>query len=185
MSTGHSLLLRRYLVAALCLALAPTTATGGDIGSDAASVYIGWLQNEETIRIVPPTHDSSEGEIWLGDDGSEVAEFCADDSDYFCFRSSRYSFAVPKSRKWPDDHWTHNGISCEVIERGLRVTILGRELPEVNVLRCHAPNVPGSAFAFSLRDGLIAIGVSSTGWDGTYWLEGTKGFGVVHQRDGD
>ena len=144
--------------------------------------YIGWVEESQRVDFRVPTDDSTEGDIWMDGHNGEIAEYCAEESKYFCFRSVGHAFAVPKTMEGLPERWNHNGISAEVVKSDLTVQILGRTLTHLILIRSYAEKVLPQLYLYSPEDGLVAIyPFDKNEGRMAYWLEGEHG---LFSRDG-
>lgn len=173
----------RLLGAVMIFALVSIIATS-DSCADGVT-YRRWLRND-LVRLEPPD-TGTKGTIWFAPDAREAAMFCSKDSDFACFFSDRYAFAVPKKLDPTATSWEHEGVTFEVIERGLTISVLGRIVDDIVLIRAPysaAPRLSTSKedgyFLYSRAVGLVGFGywAESATRERAYWLTGELGFGA-------
>jgi hypothetical protein len=173
--------MRDLCIAILVMMLASTLAPKA---ADAESYrYVRWV-GLERLTIEPPVGHSSKGRIVVADDAFFQTDFCEDADDYYCFRSAQHAFAVPKVIGSNTKEWTVRGVRYELIERNVSISVFGRKIDGLSVMRSPA-NVTAAGnkpwlYLYSPRDGLVAFG--SEDLRSTYWLEGDVGFGAAATR---
>lgn len=145
--------------------------------------YVRWSGLEQ-ITIEEPVEPNAQGRIVVANDASFQTSFCEADSEYYCFFSAHQAFAVPKSIAGNTDEWTVKGVRFELVERDVSVSIFGRRIDGLVVIRSPADaTVAGDKpwlYLYSPRAGLVAFG--SEDLRVTYWLEGEHGFGGSDQK---
>lgn len=145
--------------------------------------YIGWL-DRDTIQFYVSSENGEDARIGYHD-ALNIAELCDAKSDYICFFTLRLAFAVPKRIDPPTDDWTVRGQKFELVERGLSVSLLGRKLENLFLIRSPASATQrgkrsGKAvyYLYSQEIGLVGFGDDPALEPSTaYWLTGTRGFG--------
>ncbi len=112
----------------------------------------------------------------IGNDAFFSTEFCETEEDFYCFISGDISFAVPKLIEPTMKDWTVRGIRFELLERDASISVFGRKLDGLAVIRKSAPPPQGTyVYLYSARHGLVAFGLEDL--RATHWLEGEVGFG--------
>jgi hypothetical protein len=144
--------------------------------------YVGWGLSDNRIAIDQPVGEEAEGIISMGNDGMAKTRFCSLKSQYVCFESAHYAFLVPSTPNFDGGTFEHNGIRSHLRKGRLKVTILGKSVDDVVMVRSSGEHTPENKYLFSWRVGLIAIRMERD-WEGgtvqeTYWLEGEMGFGA-------
>jgi hypothetical protein len=136
--------------------------------------YVRWEGRDRAVV------DQEKGQVVVGGDAVFKTEFCRATDTHFCFRSAQHAFAVPKQMGKSTTEWTVQGIRYEVVGRGLSVSVFGRTVDNLYLIR----RPPSSAvlsdkawiFLYSPRDGLVAYAAENL--RATFWLEGSRGFGA-------
>jgi hypothetical protein len=140
--------------------------------------YVRW-SGLERITIERPAGPAAQGRIVVANDAFFKTSFCEEESGYYCFFSAHHAFAVPKSIAGNTDEWTVKGVRFELVERDVSVSIFGRRIDGLAVIRSPAnATVAGDKpwlYLYSPRAGLVAFG--SEDLQVTYWLDGEHGFG--------
>ena len=145
--------------------------------------YVGWTGSSR-VTIEPPVDRFAKGRIVEGRDAFLVTDFCDPVDDYYCFFSAHEAFAVPKVLGPETSEWTVRGVRFALLERRASVSILGRKIDDLAVIRSPASAVAAGwgawIYLYSPRDGLVAFG--SEDRPVTFWLEGAVGFGAEPDR---
>ena len=143
--------------------------------------YVRWI-GVEGLTIEEPAGRTLEGRIVVGKDAFLQTEFCKAGSDYYCFFSTHHAFAVPKKLDSYSSEWTVRGVRFELVARELSVSILGRRVGNLFMIRSPADATATGGkpwlYLYSARDGLVALG--SEDLRATYWLESEVGFAASH-----
>lgn len=149
--------------------------------------YVRWTGSDRLVIEEPIEDgaDGAEGRIVVGNDAILRTVFCGVESDYHCFFSTHHAFAVPRALDSHLNEWTVRGVRFEVTARDVSLSILGRRIDNLYIIRAPENSTPagGKAFlyAYSPREGLVAF--ASEDLRVTYWLEGDVGFGVRMQNN--
>jgi hypothetical protein len=143
--------------------------------------YVRWV-GLERLTIEQPVGQAAQGRIVVGNDAFLQTDFCEAEADYYCFFSTHEAFAVPKMLDSSSSEWTVRGVRFELVARDLTVSILGRRVGNLFMIRSPADATATGGkpwlYLYSARDGLVAFG--SEDLRATYWLEGEVGFGGSH-----
>jgi hypothetical protein len=140
--------------------------------------YVRWT-GLDRLMIEPPVGNPSKGRIVVANDALFQTDFCETSDDYHCFFSAQHAFAVPKMLRANTKEWTVHGIRFELVDRNVSVSIFGRRIDGLSVVRSPANATAGEKpwlYLYSPRDGLVAFG--SEDLRSTFWLEGDVGFGA-------
>jgi hypothetical protein len=149
-------------------------------------VYRNWLRND-SIQIVPP-QEGKNGRIWVAIDAVEDANFCPEDAAFVCFTSSYYALAIPKNFDPSKKSWEHEGVTYDVVRTGVSVSIFGRTMSDLSLIKAPSSATPGMRstgedgyFFYSREYGVVGFGFWKKDDNGerTYWLDGEKGFGAM------
>ena len=144
--------------------------------------YVRWI-GLDRLTIEAPDGNASKGRIVVANDALFQTDFCKPSDDYYCFFSAHHAFAVPKMLKEDVKEWTVHGRRFELVDRNVRVSVFGRMIDGLTVVRSPAnATVAGEPwlYLYSPRDGLVAFG--SEDLRSTFWLEGGAGFGAGASR---
>lgn len=145
--------------------------------------YVGW-PDRDTIQFYVSHENGKDARIGYHD-ALNIAELCDATSNYLCFFTLRLAFAVPKQIDPATEDWTVRGQKFELVQRGLSVSLLGRKLENLLLIRSPASATlrgqrSGKAayYLYSQDVGLVAFGDDpALGPSTAYWLTGTRGFG--------
>lgn len=162
----------RYFTIVLLIVTAWSTRTAAERYD-----YVRWV-SDETLSIEQTGTDGDSGQIVVGGDAYFEAKFCPIDSDYHCFFSIDFAFAVPKGLK-NQDRWTCNGVTFEVVRRQASLSVFAQQHDDLLIIRSPEDatgfKVEPWLYVFSRSHGLLAFG--SEDLTVTYWLKGRNGFG--------
>lgn len=156
-------------------------------------VYVGWIGFEnttadETITIREPESGSARGSIVVGGHASWQTDFCEASSEYVCFFSPLHSFAVPKDFDPAIRQWTVRGVKFELVKENASVSILGRRLNGLFVIKTPSEAmltespVEAGLSLYSPTYGLVGFYIDRM--IRTYWVEGPLGFGALPVSSG-
>lgn len=189
---------RRLLVVVACAAALPGRGicAGGPPNS---YEYVGWPL-DDSVTLTLPTADNRVGRLIMAK-GHAVAdvEYCNDDSRYYCFVSSTYTFGVPKLRQSDETFWDFKGYRFEVLQDRRTVQFFGCRTSDVALIRAVAKTLAEASvsedafFYYSKTHGLLGFGLipslavtklppaitSAGGW----WLQSRLGFGATITED--
>jgi len=145
--------------------------------------YVRWI-GLDRLTIEQPVGSASKGRIVVANDAFFQTNFCETSDDYYCFFSAQDAFAVPKALRSNTRDWTVRGVRFELVERNVSVSVFGRKIDGLSVIRRPVNTTVAAEkpwlFLYSSRDGLVAFG--SEDLRSTYWLEGDVGFGSEARR---
>lgn len=96
--------------------------------------YVGWFE-DEFLTVQEPGEGGQQGWIVVGNDGFEPAEFCPPSSEFICFFSRRFSFAVPRRLDPAVADWTVRDVKFELVKKGLTVSLLGRQIEDLLLIK--------------------------------------------------
>jgi hypothetical protein len=154
-------------------------------GTRASHRYRGWVEDETLVIKEPPT-GSTQGSLVIGDDAVYQADFCSQDSEYFCFTSQAYAFAVPKRLEPSVRRWTIGVLSFEIVREGMELSLLGSRISGLLLIKLRAGAKYGAEatdrdafYLYSPKRGLVAFGFDPAyPYATTYWMESRVGFGA-------
>lgn len=151
-------------------------------GTESQYRYVAWIGNEALI-IERPSADSLRGAMKSSGDVTLELEFCEEVSDYICFFSGLHAFAVPKRLSRTVREWTVHGVRFELVADGLTISLLGRRLDDLFLIR-----TPAEATVLGRETGKPALSLFSPTYGlvgfylprelRTYWMDGASGFGA-------
>lgn len=178
--------MKRLSVIMGCILLSPLLAHAGE--DQATHEYRGWIENQ-TLVIKEPAAGSTEGTLVIGGDAIYKTQFCDEDSDYFCFTSQSYAFAVPKRLRPGVSSRTVEGITFEVVRENMEVSLFGSRVSGLLMVKLAAgakygaePTDRDAFYLYSPERGLVAFGFDPAyPYATTYWMEGSKGFGAANE----
>ena len=167
------------------LGLGPMPTANG--GTPSRFRYVGWIGND-VLSIERQDGDISRGRMEYGNDVGFDVEFCEESSDFICFFSALHAFAVPKRLNPTERSWTVRGIKFELVGEDLTISLFGRRLGGLYLIRTPADaTVLGRqtgkpAFSlFSPTNGLVGLYLYRE--LRTYWMDGAYGFGASPAGD--
>jgi len=174
----------KMLVVILILgSLGASVAEAGD--KQPAHGYRGWVE-DQTLVIKEPAAGSTQGSVVIAGDAVYQADFCNQDSEYFCFTSQAYAFAVPKQLEPGMRKWTTGGLSFEIVREGMELSLLGSRISGLLLIKLPAGAKYGAEatdrdafYVYSPERGLVAFGFDPAyPYATTYWMENRVGFGA-------
>jgi len=141
--------------------------------------YTSWF-GDLTLSIREPTETSSRGQIVVGDDAFFQADFCEPQSEYHCFFSTQFAFAVPKHIKPSEKEWAVRSVKFELVRHSLSVSVFGRRFDDLFLIRSPAEaTITGREldearlYLYSKRYGIV--GMTAGDSLAAYWLETDHG----------
>jgi len=152
--------------------------------------YVGWLEGD-FLTVQEPEGAGQQGWIVIGNDGFAPAEFCPSTSEFICFFSRGFAFGVPRRINPAATDWTIREVKFELLKRGLAVSLLGRQLEDLMLIKAPPEaTMVGRAtgksgfFLYSRSEGLVGFGLDPLpdGAAVTYWIQGQTGFGASERQ---